>query len=121
MLEIGTDLVLVSRMEKSLEIPGFAEKVFSEPERAYCKTTESFAGIFAAKEAYYKALGTGLQLPLNALTVLHDDRGKCIWQHIFPHDPSVRCSCRPCCLYIFCIPHSDDGGTCHSGKCCYIS
>ena len=50
--------------------------MFSEPERAYCKTTESFAGIFAAKEAYYKALGTGLQLPLNALTVLHDDRGK---------------------------------------------
>ena len=68
MIEIGTDLVLVSRMEKSLQIPGFAEKVFSEPERVYC--------IFAAKEAYYKALGTGLQLPLNALTVLHDDRGK---------------------------------------------
>ena len=76
MIEIGTDLVLVSRMEKSLQIPGFAERVFSEPERVYCKTTESFAGIFAAKEAYYKALGTGLQLPLNALTVLHDDRGK---------------------------------------------
>ena len=74
MIEIGTDLVLVSRMEKSLQIPGFAERVFSQPERAYCKTTESFAGIFAAKEAYYKALGTGLQLPLNALTVLHDDR-----------------------------------------------
>ena len=76
MIEIGTDLVLVSRMEKSLQIPGFAERVFSQPERAYCKTTESFAGIFAAKEAYYKALGTGLQLPLNALTVLHDYRGK---------------------------------------------
>lgn len=76
MIEIGTDLVLVSRMEKSLQIPGFAERVFSEPERVYCKTTESFAGIFAAKEAYYKALGTGLQLPLNALTVLHDDRGQ---------------------------------------------
>ena len=74
MIEIGTDLVLVSRMEKSLQIPGFAERVFSQPERAYCKTTESFAGIFAAKEAYYKALGTGLQLPLNALTVLHDKR-----------------------------------------------
>ena len=27
MIEIGTDLVLVSRMEKSLQIPGFAEKV----------------------------------------------------------------------------------------------
>ena len=81
MIEIGTDLVLVSRMEKSLQIPGFAERVFSEPERAYCKTTESFAGVFAAKEAYYKALGTGLQLPLNALTVLHDDRGKPYFEH----------------------------------------
>ena len=74
--ELGISQVQVSRMEKSLQIPGFAERVFSEPERVYCKTTESFAGIFAAKEAYYKALGTGLQLPLNALTVLHDDRGK---------------------------------------------
>ena len=26
MIEIGTDLVLVSRMEKSLQIPGFAER-----------------------------------------------------------------------------------------------
>ena len=76
MIEIGTDIVLVSRMEKSLQIPGFAEKVFSPAERAYCKTAESFAGVFAAKEAYYKALGTGLQLPLSELTVLHDDRGK---------------------------------------------
>ena len=32
MIEMGTDLVLVSRMEKSLQIPGFAERVFSEPE-----------------------------------------------------------------------------------------
>ena len=76
MIEIGTDLVLVSRMERSLQIPGFAEKVFSAPERAYCKTAESFAGIFAAKEAYFKALGTGLQLPLKALTVLRDHRGQ---------------------------------------------
>ena len=74
MIEIGTDLVLVSRMEKSLQIPGFAERVFSQPERAYCKTTESFAGIFAAKEAYYKALGTGLQLPLNALKPYFDGK-----------------------------------------------
>ena len=55
MIEMGTDLVLVSRMEKSLQIPGFAERVFSEPERVYCKTTESFAGIFAAKCPYRAA------------------------------------------------------------------
>lgn len=76
MIEIGTDLVQISRMEKSLQIPGFAQKVFSEAEREYCKTAASFAGIFAAKEAYFKALGTGLQLPLTALSVLHDDKGK---------------------------------------------
>ena len=46
MIEIGTDLVLVSRMEKSLQIPGFAERVFSQPERA-AKLSISHDGDYA--------------------------------------------------------------------------
>lgn len=76
MYKIGFDLVHIPRMEKSIASAAFLNKVFSAAERDYCKTAESYAGIFAAKEAYFKALGTGLQLPLNRLEVLHDDKGK---------------------------------------------
>lgn len=75
-MKIGTDIVKISRMEKSLKSKSFLEKVFTENEREYCKKIESFAGVFASKEAYFKALGTGIKLPLNQLEVLHDEHGK---------------------------------------------
>lgn len=76
MYKIGTDIVLISRIEKSIKSESFLKQVFTEAEREYCKRTESFAGIFAAKEAYFKALGTGLQFPLRQVQVLHDANGK---------------------------------------------
>ena len=44
--------------------PRFAERVFTEPERAYCEgrgvvAAQHYAARFAAKEAFLKALGTG--------------------------------------------------------------
>jgi len=44
--------------------PRFAERVFTEKERAFCETkgaaaAQSFAARFAAKEAFLKALQTG--------------------------------------------------------------
>ena len=44
--------------------PRFAARVFTESERAYCETkgvaaAQSYAGRFAAKEAFLKALQTG--------------------------------------------------------------
>lgn len=61
---LGIDLVQIDRMERIMErSPSFAEKVFSESERAYCDATASpathYATRFAAKEAVLKALGTG--------------------------------------------------------------
>lgn len=76
MYKIGNDIILISRIEKSLENESFLNKVFTENERSYCKRAESFAGIFAAKEAYLKALGTGLKFPLTDIEVLHDENGK---------------------------------------------
>ena len=64
MYKIGNDIVLISRIEKSIKSPSFLNKVFTENERLYCKKVENFAGLFAAKEAYFKALGTGIKLPL---------------------------------------------------------
>jgi len=62
----GTDIVDVKRIEKAIGSGSrFAEKVFSEAEINYCEGKkagryESYAARFAAKEAFLKALGTGL-------------------------------------------------------------
>ncbi len=76
MFKIGTDIIRISRMEKSLKTNGFLEKVFTEKEIAYAKRAENFAGIFAAKEAYLKAKGTGINCRLNTIEILHNDLGK---------------------------------------------
>ncbi len=62
---IGTDLVEIARVERMLERhPERSErKLFTTREIEYCRRSqrpyESFAARFAAKEALFKALGTG--------------------------------------------------------------
>jgi len=62
----GVDLIDVARIERMLIEHGdrFREKVFTETERAYAEAGgrrrgERYAARFAAKEAAFKALGTG--------------------------------------------------------------
>ena len=68
---IGTDIVNIKRMEHSLKKHGFSFKnrVFSKKEISYCekkKNSSSFyAKRFAAKEAFTKALGTGIRKGVN--------------------------------------------------------
>ena len=76
MINCGTDIVKISRLEKALETPGFYEKVFGENERAEFEKRgarlESLAAAFAAKEAFGKALGTGIRsFSLCEAEVLH--------------------------------------------------
>lgn len=65
-LRIGTDLVHIPRFERSLAQPAFVSKVFHPTEVDYCSSktsasaTASYAARFAAKEAFAKALGSGL-------------------------------------------------------------
>jgi holo-[acyl-carrier protein] synthase len=79
---IGTDIVEVPRILKSIENEAFKLKVFSGNEIAYCETkvnkAENYAVRFAAKEAFLKALGTGLRgdIVLNEIEVSNDDLGK---------------------------------------------
>jgi len=62
----GTDVVDVGRIEKSIKTNArFAKKVFTDNEIEYCENKkagryESYAARFAAKEAFLKAMGTGL-------------------------------------------------------------
>lgn len=66
-LGIGSDLIDVRRIERTLERHGdrFLARVFTATERAKAesrtKKAETYAKRFAAKEACAKALGTGLR------------------------------------------------------------
>ena len=62
---IGTDLCPVERMQEALKRPRFAARVCAPEELARleamspARRAEHLAGLFAAKEAVSKALGTG--------------------------------------------------------------
>ena len=64
---IGTDITRIARIENMLISHGdrFLNKVFTASEIAYCKKMANpaihFAGRWAAKEAFYKALPASLQ------------------------------------------------------------
>lgn len=76
MFKIGTDIVKISRIEQSIKNEEFLNRVFTEREREYCKKAENYAGIFAAKEAYFKARGTGIRFPLTDIEIVHNNQGK---------------------------------------------
>ncbi len=61
---IGIDHLEISRMERLvIHDDGFATRVFTAAEIAYCRSqcrpAQHFAARFCAKEAFFKALGTG--------------------------------------------------------------
>jgi holo-[acyl-carrier protein] synthase len=68
---IGTDLIEIQRIDKALKRFGerFASRILCEPElkrfRAHKQPVPYLAKRFAAKEAFTKALGTGIHAPAN--------------------------------------------------------
>jgi holo-[acyl-carrier protein] synthase len=64
---VGIDLVNVGRLKAVFERypERFRARIFTQTETAFCETLgdkyPSYAGRFAAKEAFSKALGTGLR------------------------------------------------------------
>lgn len=79
-MRVGIDTVEIARIEKSFEINGFFEKVYSTSEREFLIKKKnqypSAAANFAAKEAFGKALGTGIVgFSLNEVSVLRDNSG----------------------------------------------
>ena len=70
-LGIGTDLCDIGRIERALERFGerFAERILVDSElerfRRHRKPAAYLAKRFAAKEAFSKALGTGIHFPVN--------------------------------------------------------
>ena len=81
MYKIGIDMTTVSRIEKSSGKPGFLTHVFTQGEldAFYHREKPKFASLaanFAAKEAFSKALGTGIRgFSLNEVEILRDELG----------------------------------------------
>lgn len=78
---LGFDLCEVARMEKKAGDDRFLRRFFTESEAAYVRSrgaraAESLAGIFAAKEAFAKAMGTGIAFDLREVEVRHGEQGE---------------------------------------------
>ena len=79
---VGVDLCEISRLEKTDLDSRFVERFFSDEERAYLtdrvgSLSETLAGMYAAKEAFSKALGTGVRgFELKEVEVLHSPEGQ---------------------------------------------
>ena len=79
---IGTDIVSVDRIKNSLKNKKFISRIFNEKEISKCKKNNNsincYAKRFAAKEAFSKALGTGISngINFNEIVVLNKKSGK---------------------------------------------
>ena len=79
---IGTDIVSIERIKSYLKNKNFVNRVFHEKEISKCKkiknSTNCYAKRFAAKEAFSKALGTGISngINFNEIVILNKRSGK---------------------------------------------
>jgi len=88
---IGIDIIEVSRIKSMMEKYGdkFFKRILTDKEIEYCKSFEinselHFAGRFASKEAYSKAIGTGIskEFGWKDIEVLNDSKGKPYIHHV---------------------------------------
>lgn len=80
---IGTDLCCIDRMGKAIRNERFLERVYTDRERerlsGMCeqRVAERAAGLFAAKEAVAKALGTGfVSFGMADIEILANEAGR---------------------------------------------
>ena len=79
---IGTDIVSVDRIKKLQKNKNFLERIFSKEEVLKCSKlinyNNCYAKRFAAKEAFAKALGTGISngVNFNEIIVMNEKNGK---------------------------------------------
>tara|TARA_Y100000813_G_C24030986_1_gene289810 strand:- start:261 stop:644 length:384 start_codon:yes stop_codon:yes gene_type:complete len=79
---IGTDIVEVRRIKQSIKKKTFISRLYNKEEILKCNKTintyNCFAKRFAAKEAFSKALGTGISkgINFNEIVILNEKNGK---------------------------------------------
>ena len=78
---IGIDLCEIARMQTLLDEGRSLRRMFTEEEQAYiagkgASAAQTMAGMFAAKEAVLKALGTGMTVPMTDVVISHTELGQ---------------------------------------------
>ena len=79
---VGTDIVKIKRIKDSIKKESFITRIFNDVEISKCNKTikryNCYAKRFAAKEAFSKALGTGISkgINFNEIVVLNEKNGK---------------------------------------------
>ena len=79
---VGTDIININRIKRSLKKKIFIKRIFNPIEISKCKkiknSSSCFAKRFAAKEAFSKALGTGISrgINLNEIIAMNKKNGK---------------------------------------------
>ena len=79
---VGTDIVEVKRINKLIKKKTLLKKIFNTKEITKClkikNSSNCFAKRFAAKEAFSKALGTGIskEINFNQIVILNEKNGK---------------------------------------------
>ena len=72
--DIGVDVELMRTGKQKI-----AQRFFAEDERKYlekCWTDEAFTGIWTRKEAYIKAVGTGIAMSLDSFSTMEEQVGE---------------------------------------------
>lgn len=78
---IGIDLCEISRMQELLDSGRSLRRLFSEEEQTYIMSkgataAQTMAGLYAAKEAVLKALGTGMSVAMTDIRITHTPLGQ---------------------------------------------
>ena len=72
--DVGVDVELIRTGKQKI-----AQRFFAEDERKYlekCWTDEAFTGIWTRKEAYIKAVGTGIAMSLDSFSTMEEQVGE---------------------------------------------
>lgn len=79
---VGTDIVNIKRIKSSLRNRLFISRIFNKEEVSKCRKIVNYSSClakrFAAKEAFSKALGTGISkgIHFNEIIILNEKNGK---------------------------------------------
>lgn len=111
---VGTDIIEIERVGKAVEREHFKNRVYTKIEQNYCESrgrnsAASYAARFAAKEAFFKAMGTGIIFSLTDVEVVNNSNGQ---PEIFLHGATAQFSKEKGVKKIFLsLSHSQDYAT----------
>ena len=106
---IGCDIVKIERFHSSCENQDFIKRFFSTEEikaqekkgKSVLQKAEYYAGRFACKEAFSKALGTGVRnFDLADISVLNDELGKPEFHFSAELDSYIEKRCGKCKVHL---------------------